>query len=89
MWRLQHGESPKGLGPKAIVLLIGTNDLTYAEQRGEDALAAAVNSTAEHTLAIVKKLAAAAPQARVLLLALLPRGVADKDKKQGLSYPNM
>ena len=28
-WRLLHGEMPKLNQPKAVVLLIGTNDLTY------------------------------------------------------------
>ncbi len=27
-WRLQNGEGPKDLKPRAAVLLIGTNDLT-------------------------------------------------------------
>ena len=30
MWRLEHGESPAGAGVKAIVLLIGANDLLIA-----------------------------------------------------------
>ncbi len=30
MWRLEHGESPAGAGVRAMVLLIGANDLLVA-----------------------------------------------------------
>lgn len=28
-WRLQNGEGPRDLKPRAVVLLIGTNDLNH------------------------------------------------------------
>lgn len=28
-WRLTHGEGPKDLKPKSVVVLIGTNDLNH------------------------------------------------------------
>lgn len=31
VWRLEHGEGPERLRPAAVVILIGTNDLTQPE----------------------------------------------------------
>jgi len=28
-WRLTHGEGPKDLKPRAVVVLVGTNDLSH------------------------------------------------------------
>jgi beta-glucosidase len=63
LWRLEHGNLD-GPTPKAIVLLIGTNDI------GRNRLAAV---TAEDIRAILMILRSRFPTARILLLGVLPR----------------
>lgn len=65
LWRLRNG-TLDGLRPRAIVLLIGTNNLGRA---GES-----VESARTGVEAILKELRSRAPGARVLLLGVLPRG---------------
>jgi lysophospholipase L1-like esterase len=62
-WRLQHGELD-GLQPRAVVLLIGANNVPTGRP---DRLAAAIRSAAQ---LVQCKL----PRARVLLVGVLPRG---------------
>ncbi|RZI98069.1 MAG: 1,4-beta-D-glucan glucohydrolase, partial [Rubrivivax sp.] len=64
LWRLQHGEID-GMAPKAIVMLIGTNN---TGERMEDPARTVAGIRAN--LEEIKK---RQPQAKVLLLALLPR----------------
>ena len=47
-WRLQNGEVPTAAPPKAVVILIGTNDLGYVEAcfRSGQAILDAVPGTA-------------------------------------------
>ena len=71
LWRLDHGELD-GLRPKAVVVLIGTNNLSPGRVR--------VNTDAEIAAgveAVVGRIRAKAPAAKILLLGLLPRGGAD------------
>ncbi len=64
LWRLQNGALDDGIAPKAVVLMIGTNNT------GRDNAA----QIAEGVTAIVQELAKRAPQAKILLLAVFPRG---------------
>jgi len=61
--RLESGEL-EGFDPEVIVLLIGTNNLV---RDSPEAIAAGIG-------AIVERIRAARPQAKILLVALLPRG---------------
>jgi lysophospholipase L1-like esterase len=63
LWRLRHGEIA-GLKPKAFVLLIGTNNLSGFNPPAE---------TAEGVAEVCRELRRQAPQAKILLLAILPR----------------
>src|SRR6202047_5191785 len=63
LWRLEHGNLA-GPPPKAVILLIGTNDL--APHRSP-------NLTADGIRAILVLLRERLPDARILLLGLLPR----------------
>ena len=69
-WRLDHGNLD-GPSPQGIVLLIGTNDL---------GLGRSVEDAAEGIRANVLQLREKVPGARILLLALWPRG-GDPDSK--------
>ena len=63
LWRLEHGNLA-GPQPKAVVLLIGTNDLAYGRSpaRAADGIRANLGALRRHL-----------PEARILLLGLLPR----------------
>jgi lysophospholipase L1-like esterase len=63
LWRLQHGNLA-GPQPKAVVLLIGTNDLAYGRSP---------ELTADGIRANLEMLRQRLPEARILLLGLLPR----------------
>ncbi|MFT7723497.1 MAG: GDSL-type esterase/lipase family protein [Roseateles sp.] len=70
LWRLQHGELD-GMAPKAIVLLIGTNNT--GDRLEDPAL------TVAGIRRNLDEIRQRQPQARVLLLALLPRGERPDD----------
>lgn len=63
LWRITHGELD-GIKPKAIVLMIGTNN------SGSDP----AEGIAKGVTAIVETIRAKQPQAKILLLAVFPRG---------------
>ncbi len=71
LWRIEHG-TLEGLRPKVVVLMIGTNNTGF-ERDGTTAR----NTPAETVAgvqAIVGQLRRRLPEARVLLLAVFPRG---------------
>ncbi len=70
LWRLAHGEVD-GLSPKVIVLLIGSNN-TGHRRDPPDRIAAGIR-------AILDDLHRRMPQARVVLLGLVPRGLTADD----------
>ncbi len=63
LWRIQNGEL-EGIKPKAVVLMIGTNN------SGQDP----AEGIAKGVTAIVSTLREKQPQAKILLLAVFPRG---------------
>jgi lysophospholipase L1-like esterase len=70
LWRLDHGEVD-GLHPKVVVLMIGTNNTGLERNRP-----VARNTTAEAiagVTAVVQELRTKLPDAKILLLSLLPR----------------
>jgi lysophospholipase L1-like esterase len=83
LWRLDHGNFD-GLKPKEIVLMIGTNN-TGHQGRPQKELDGAVyqctaQQTAEGVKAIIHKLEEKCPGAKILLLAIFPRGETPADK---------
>ncbi|KQW49755.1 MULTISPECIES: GDSL-type esterase/lipase family protein [unclassified Roseateles] len=70
LWRLQNGELD-GMAPKVIVVMIGTNNT--GERMEEPAL------TVAGTRANLEEIKKRQPQAKVLLLALFPRGEKPDD----------
>lgn len=67
LWRLAHGEI-EGINPKAIVLMIGTNNIG---SNSPEEIATGVE-------AIVKTLREKLPKAKILLLGVFPRGADRK-----------
>ena len=84
LWRIEHGELD-GLKPKAVVLMIGTNN-TGKEKDGSPR-----NSTAEvieGVTAVVKAIREKLPQSRLLLLAIFPRGAVDAPQRAQIKEIN-
>ena len=65
LWRLDH-DNINGIFPKVVVLMIGTNNSVALDVTAED--------IADGIIAIVCKLREKWPKAKVLLLAIFPRG---------------
>jgi lysophospholipase L1-like esterase len=80
LWRLQQGEVD-GLRPKAIVLMIGTNN-TGLEGRGNLAPRNTPAEAAEGVAAVVNELRRRLPEAKILLLAVFPRGHTPDDPQR-------
>ena len=68
LWRLDNG-NVDGISPKLAVVMIGTNNARANESK----------DTAAGIKAIVDKLRAKAPQTKILLLAIFPRGETPTD----------
>jgi lysophospholipase L1-like esterase len=71
LWRLENGEF-EGVHPKAVVLLIGTNNRTGTHNARENSPA----EIAEGIEAICKSIHAKAPGCKIVLLSVLPRSPA-------------
>ncbi len=71
LWRMQNGELD-GIKPKAVVMMIGTNNTGF--ERDNTTPRNTPAEVAEGVAAIVKHLRAKQPQAKILLLAVFPRG---------------
>jgi len=74
LWRLQNSEIG-GLRPKAVVMMIGTNNVGFESNKVTKRNEAA--ETAAGIAAIVHYLRRELPQTKILLLAVFPRGEKD------------
>lgn len=75
LWRLENGNFD-GLKPKAIVLMIGTNNTGHQKPGGYQSPA---DLTASGVKAILEKLKTKCPGAKILLLGIFPRGADSND----------
>ena len=73
LWRLDKGELD-GVNPKLIVLMIGTNNTGHRKPDQEKTA-----DTVAGIKAILDRLGQKAPQSKVLLLAIFPRGATPQD----------
>lgn len=76
LWRLENGNFA-GLKPKAVVLMIGTNNTGH---QGRDGYLSPADQTAEGIKSIINKLQQLTPDTKILLLAIFPRGADATDK---------
>jgi lysophospholipase L1-like esterase len=79
LWRLEQGDVAK-LAPKAVVLMIGTNNTGFEKdgvtpRNTPDEAAAGI-------AAVVHTLRTRLPEARILLLAVFPRGAQSDDPQR-------
>jgi lysophospholipase L1-like esterase len=70
LWGLRNGEG-QGIQPKAIMLMIGTNNTGGSNNAGT----ATAAEIAEGIGAVVQEMRTDFPQAKILLLAIFPRGL--------------
>jgi len=70
LWGLKNGEG-QGFQPKAIMLMIGTNNTGGTDNAGT----ATASEIAEGIGAVVQEMRTDFPEAKILLLAVFPRGV--------------
>lgn len=82
LWRLDNGNFD-GLKPELIVLMIGTNNTGHVGRPQEELKGAVYHCSAEETAdgveMILRKLKQKAPQAKVLMLGIFPRGETPAD----------
>jgi beta-glucosidase len=77
LWRItQGGHWPASLRPRVAVLLIGTNNASYADRAEDTALGVAE---------VVRAIRARSPATRILLVGLLPRGVDAGDQARQMN----
>jgi beta-glucosidase len=76
LWRLDHGEVD-GIDPKLVVLMIGTNNSGHRQDPPAQ--------TASGIRAILDDLQRRLPSARILLLAIFPRGADADDELRRLN----
>ena len=84
LWRIEHGELDE-LKPKAVVLMIGTNN-TGKEKNGTPRNSA--QEAIEGVTAVTKKIREKLPQSRLLLLAIFPRGAVDAPQRAQIKEIN-
>lgn len=85
LWRMQNGELD-GIDPKAVVLMIGTNNTGNEKDTGKPR-----NTTPEvieGVTTIVKGLRTKLPASKILLLAIFPRGQKDQPIRDQLKTIN-
>ncbi len=71
LWRIDNGELD-GMKPKAIVILLGTNNVGHGSSTPAQ--------TAEGMKEILARIAKKLPETKVLLLGVFPRGATPDDK---------
>lgn len=71
LWRIDNGELD-GLQPKAVVIMIGTNNTGHRKEETPESIAAGVE-------AIIGRVRAKCPDAKLLLLGIFPRGATASD----------
>lgn len=83
LWRLENGNFD-GLKPKEIVLMIGTNNTGHGGRQikeiNDEVYQCTAEQTAEGVKAIIARLKAKCPGAKILLLAIFPRGENSEHK---------
>lgn len=82
LWRLENGNFD-GLTPKLIVLMIGTNNTGHQNRPmpeiNNQVYACSAEQTADGVELILRALKKKAPQAKILLLSIFPRGETPAD----------
>lgn len=86
LWRLRNGEG-EGFQPKLIVLMIGTNN-TGLEREGEKRRNS-IGEVGAGIAAVVRELRTRFASAKILLLAVFPRGNKDSTQRREVEEINL
>ncbi len=73
LWRITEGKELQGIHPKAVVLMIGTNNMGSNREGQIAKTSLSAEQIAEGITAIVHTLRQQLPQTKVLLLGIFPR----------------
>ncbi|HRE79659.1 MAG TPA: platelet-activating factor acetylhydrolase IB subunit [Opitutaceae bacterium] len=84
LWRLRNGELD-GISPKVVVLMIGTNNTGFEKDKSPRNTE---KETIEGVTAVVKELRTRLPSAKILLLAVFPRGEKDSLARKQVNAVN-
>ena len=76
LWRVDHGQL-EGYHPKVFVVMIGTNNVGHGPPHLESA-----EDTIAGVKAIVDRITRAAPEAKVILMGIMPRGASPEDARR-------
>jgi lysophospholipase L1-like esterase len=85
LWRIDHGELD-GIHPKAVVLVIGTNDT--GRETDHKTPRNTVPEVAEGVRALVNDIRAKLPDSKILLLAIFPRGTLNDPQRAQVALIN-
>lgn len=85
LWRLQNGEAA-GYQPRAVVLMIGTNNT--GKEKDSDKPRNSTPEIVEGVAAVVGQLRKDFPKAKILLLAVFPRGEKDSEARAQVAEVN-
>ena len=85
LWRLRNGEA-EGYSPKAVVLMIGTNNT--GKEKADGKPRNATPEVVEGVTAVVQELRVKFPQAKILFLAIFPRGEKDSESRKQVAEVN-
>ncbi len=83
LWGLKNGEG-QGFQPRAIMLMIGTNNTGGSDYAGTSTAA----EIAEGVGTVVQEMRTDFPQAKILLLAIFPRGVPGDSVRDKIAHIN-
>lgn len=85
LWRLRNGEG-EGYSPKAVVLLIGTNNMGM--RKDSPVPYNTPEETVEGITAVVQELRVRFPSAKILLLGVFPRNEPESDRRRQVREVN-
>ena len=85
LWRIENGEL-EGLNPKVVVLMIGTNNTGL--EKGTAVPRNTNPETIAGVTAVVQELRVRLPHAKILLLAIFPRGDKGDPERQQIAEIN-
>jgi alpha-L-fucosidase 2 len=77
LWRLDHSELD-GLNPRVVIIEIGTNNTSQTEHARMNTAA----EIAEGVAAICRRVHTLTPHARIILMAILPRGQSPEEPRR-------
>lgn len=86
LWRLENGEA-KGISPKVVVLLIGTNNTGL--ERGSNTPRNTTEEASAGVHAVIAKIRELLPNSQLLVLSIFPRGEPSDPMREQIKQINV